>query len=121
MILTKKAQTNNRKAKLYDHYIALDWSEKTMAIARMRSQSANPKVIEQRSDIKGLQKYLTNLKGRKILTIEETTTTHWLYVELKESVNEILVCDPYPNKLLGTGPKTDKIDAEKLCRLLRGG
>lgn len=121
MIITKKVQTNNRKTQLYDYYIALDWSEKTMAIARMRSQSANPKVMETKSNLKELQKYLTNLKGRKILTIEETTTTHWLYVELKESVDKILVCDPYRNKLLSQGPKTDKIDAKKLCKLLRSG
>lgn len=122
MIITKKIKTNKgKKPELYDYYIALDWSEKTMAIATMRSQSTSPKVIEKKSDIRELQKYLMNLRGKKILTIEETTTTHWLYVELKESADRILVCDPYRNKLLSEGPKTDKIDACKLCRLLRGG
>ena len=35
-------------------------------------------------------------------------------------VKEILVCDPYRNKLLSEGAKTDRIDAEKLVKLLRG-
>ncbi|RME59301.1 IS110 family transposase, partial [Candidatus Parcubacteria bacterium] len=65
--------------------------------------------------------YLTSLRGRKLLTFEETTGSHWLYVELRESVDRILVCDPYRNALLRQGPKTDKIDAAKLCHLLRAG
>jgi len=117
----KEVTTKETSEALYEHYIALDWSEKTMAIARMRSQAVTPKVIEERSDVKKLKKYLRELKGRKILTIEETTSTHWLYVELKESVDKILVCDPYRNKLLSEGAKTDKIDSIKLCKLLRGG
>jgi len=36
-------------------------------------------------------------------------------------VDEIIVCDPYRNRLLTDGPKTDKIDAGKLCILLRAG
>ena len=31
------------------------------------------------------------------------------------------MCDPYHNRLLCHGPKTDKIDAGKLCQLLRSG
>lgn len=121
MRLSKREKTNKRKeTELYDHYIAIDWSEKKVAIARMRNRSVSPKVIEEKSDIKVLKRYLMNLTGRKILTIEETTTTHWLYVELKEYVDRILICDPYRNKLLSEGSKTDKIDAEKLCKLLRG-
>lgn len=32
-----------------------------------------------------------------------------------------LICDPYRNRLLSEGPKNDKIDAVKLCKLLRSG
>ena len=55
------------------------------------------------------------------MTIEETTGSHWLYVELLESVDKILICDPYRNSLLKEGAKNDKIDARKLCLLLRSG
>ena len=105
----------------YDHYIALDWSEKNMAIARMGKKDSEPKVIDVPTDLKGLKKYLSNLKGKKILTIEETTTSQWLYVELYDYADRIFICDPYRNRLLTDGPKTDRIDAGKLCKLLKNG
>jgi hypothetical protein len=107
--------------KQFDHYIAIDWSMRTMAIARMTNKSANIKVTERPSDVRELKTYLLGLRGRKILTIEETTSAQWLYVELHDSVDRIIVCDPYRNRLLSDGPKTDKIDAGKLCVLLKAG
>ena len=59
------------------------------------------------------------MRGKKILKIEETTTTQWLYAELKEYVDKILICDPFRNRLLREGPKTDKIDDSKLVQLLK--
>ncbi len=106
---------------MYEHYIAIDWALSNMAIARMSAKSDKIKVIDVDADIKELQLYLKNLKGKKILTLEETTTSQWLYTELKEYVDEILVCDPHRNKLLSEGAKTDKIDAKKLVQLLRAG
>ena len=38
----------------------------------------------------------------------------FLYTELKEYVEKIIVRDPYRNKLLTERAKTDKIDAKKL-------
>ncbi|MCW7077497.1 MAG: transposase [Candidatus Syntrophoarchaeum sp.] len=106
---------------IYDHYIAIDWSIENMAIARMTKKSNKISVIDVPSNIEDLQAYLKNLKGNKILTIEETTTSQWLYAELKEYVDRILICDPNRNKLLNEGPKTDKIDASKLVQLLKAG
>jgi len=118
--------TKSRKTKWnqvgYDHYVAIDWSQVNIALARSTSKSPEPKVLQwEKSDIKLVKKYLSDLKGSIIMTIEETTTSHWLYVELKSFVDRIVICDPYHNRLLSSGPKTDKIDAVKLCRLLRGG
>jgi transposase len=107
------------ESKIYDHYIAVDWSITNMAIARMTSKSNQIKVIDVPSDVEELKAYLKNLKGSKILTIEECGVSHWLYVELKDFVDRIIICDPYRNKLLNEGPKTDKIDASKLVQLLR--
>ena len=109
------------KDTIYDHYIAIDWSIKNMAIARMTKKSNKITAIDVPSDIEDLQAYLKNLRGTKILTIEETTTSQWLYTELKEYVDRIFICDPTRNKLLNEGPKTDKIDATKLVRLLKAG
>lgn len=106
---------------IYDHYIAIDWAAKNMAIARMTKKSNKITAIDVPADIKELQFYLKNLKGTKILAIEETTTSQWLYTELREHVDKILICDPHRNKLLSEGPKTDKIDASKLVQLLKAG
>lgn len=122
--VSRKSKNNNSsltESESYDHYIALDWSEKNMAIARMGKKDTEPKVMEVPSDLKELKLYLSNLKGKKILTIEETTTSHWLYVDLHDYVDKILICDPYRNRLLSDGPKTDRIDAGKLCKLLKNG
>lgn len=106
---------------IYDHYIAIDWSIRNMAIARMTKKSNKITAIDVPSDIEDLRAYLGNLKKTKILTVEETTTSQWLYAELKEYVDRIVICDPNRNKLLGEGAKTDKIDASKLVQLLKAG
>jgi len=104
---------------VFDHYVAVDWAAKNMAIARMTKKSNKITAIDVPSAVKELQVYLQNLKGTKILAIEETTTSQWLYTELKDYVNKVMICDPYRNRLLSEGPKTDKIDARKLVQLLK--
>ena len=104
---------------IYDHYIAIDWAAANMAIARMTKKTNKISVIDVPSDIKELQFYLKNLKGKKIVAIEETTTSQWLYTELYSYADKVFVCDPHRNRLLTEGPKTDKIDASKLVQLLK--
>src|SRR4030042_4701173 len=106
---------------VYKHYISIDWSQQEVCLARMRSESSEPITKLFPADIKKIKEYLKELRGKKILTIEETTGSHWLYVELVESVDKLLICDPYRNSLLNEGLKNDKIDARKLCLLLRSG
>ena len=112
VVKSKKNNSSLTSPESYDHYISLDWSERNMAIARMSKKETEPKVIDMPSDLKELKLYLTNLKGKKILTIEETTTSQWLFVELYDYADKIFICDPYRNRLLSDGPKTDKIDAK---------
>lgn len=109
------------KDQLYDHYIALEWAKSNMAIARMTKKSNEIMAIDVPSDIKELKLYLSELKGKKILAVEETTTTQWLYTELIDFVDKLFVSNPHRNRLLSDGPKTDKIDARKLVQLLRAG
>ena len=104
---------------MYDHYIAVDWAQTNMAVARMTAVVDKISVKEAPANVKELQLYLSQLKGKKILTIEESTPAQWLYTELKSYVDEIIVCDPYRNHLLSEGAKNDKIDATKLVQLLR--
>ena len=106
---------------MYDNYIALDWAQENMAIARMTKTSDHVKCVDIPSNIKDLRIYLNNLRGSKIMTLEETSTSQWLYVELKPFVDELIICDPYRNKLLSEGAKNDVADAIKLVKLLRSG
>lgn len=110
--------TNNN---LYRHYIALDWSQKIAAMAVMRDNGGKIDVQLVRPDPGIIREKLKKYTGSKIMTIEETTTSHWLYVELKESVDKLIICNPYTNRLMLDGPQTDKIDAKNLCLLLRNG
>lgn len=106
---------------MYEHFISVDWAKANMAIARMSKESSAVKVMDVPSDLFDLKAYLKSIKGRKILTFEETTTAHWLYVELRPLVDELIVCDPYRNKLLSEGAKDDRIDSTKLVQLLKAG
>lgn len=105
----------------YEYYVAVDWSERTMAIAIMSPDDALPRVWEGRADIGRLQAMIKELPGRVILTFEETTAAHWLYGKLLPYVERTVVCNPGYNRLLCRGPKNDTIDASKLCLLLRQG
>ena len=104
----------------FDHYIAVDWSMTTMAIARMTGVAERLTVNEHPTSVEDFKVYLKSLKGSKILTFEESNNSQWLYVEVRDHVDQLLVCDPHRNRLLSDGPKNDKIDAEKLVRLLKG-
>ncbi len=108
-------------AKQYDHSIAVDWSQRNMAIAVLRKDAEKPRVMDVPTSVSELKVFLRSLKGSKILTLEESSTSQWLYTELRESVDQLIICDPYRNRLLQDGPKNDKIDAEKLVVLLRSG
>jgi transposase len=103
----------------YDHYVALDWAQSNMAWAHCTKHHEKVETFDVRSDVQGFKRYLENLKGKTILTFEETSPAHWLYTELIESVDKIIVCEPYTNHLLKSGPKTDRTDAVKLLKLLK--
>lgn len=103
----------------YDNYVALDWAQSNMAWAHVNANSEKVETFDVPSDVQGFKRYLLNLKGSTILTFEETSPAQWLYTELVGAVDKIVVCEPYTNHLLKSGPKTDRVDAVKLLRLLR--
>lgn len=105
----------------YDHIVAFDYAESNTAIARLTKRGKEPTVKEGKFQIADLRLYLEQLTGTVVLVIEETTTSQYLYCELLASVDRILICDPHRNRLLNEGAKTDKIDAQKLALLARGG
>lgn len=125
MILGKVREDRRRRSRLemqrYDNYVAVDWSISNMAIAIMKKGSGRLRVADVPSNILELKRYLKELPGKTVVAFEESTGAHWLYLEIKEVVERVIVCDPFKNRLLSDGPKTDKIDATKLVELLRAG
>jgi transposase len=65
--------------------------------------------------------YLKQLRGKVYVTFEEGTQANWLHEVVREMVTEVVVCDPRHNKLLQSGNKSDRVDAQKLAELLRNG
>lgn len=74
------------------------------------------------TDIRSISQVLEGLDGKKHLTFEEGPMAGWLYRNLRDKVDTLIVCDPRRNKLIADGgDKDDSIDAGKLAALLRGG
>jgi transposase len=65
--------------------------------------------------------YLKQLRGQVYVTFEEGTQANWLHEVVRPLVTEVVVCDPRHNKLLQSGNKNDRVDAQKLAELLRNG
>ena len=63
--------------------------------------------------------YLKSFDGKKKLTFEECELSNWLFEITRVCVDEVLVCNPIYN-LEYKRKKTDKLDAKKLAKLLRG-
>jgi len=58
----------------------------------------------------------------RALTIEEGPLAGWLWRNLHEAVDRMVVSEPRRNRLIAKdGDKDDDLDAEKLAQLLRGG
>ncbi len=56
-----------------------------------------------------------------VVTFEEGPLASLLFRLLVNRVDDVLVCNPRYNRLLLSGPKSDRIDAAKLAELLRLG
>ena len=61
--------------------------------------------------------FVKTVKGKKALAFEEGILSQWLYILLKDEVDELVVCQPEER----FGPKTDEIDAGEIADLLRVG
>lgn len=62
-----------------------------------------------------LLRFIRSVRGKKKLILEETSLSQWLYLLLKDEVEEIVVCQPESKR----GAKTDWIDATELAQSLR--
>ena len=69
-----------------------------------------------------LRELIESVPRPRRLCFEESSMAGWLYRNLKQCVDELVVCDPRRNAhIVKDGDKDDAIDAEKLNDLYRGG
>ena len=104
-----------------EKYIGLDVHQATISVAVL--DSTGKLVMESilETSAATILQFFAGLRGRLLVTFEESTSAAWLYDLLKPHVAELLVCNPRKNFLLNQGNKSDRIDARKLAELLRGG
>ena len=102
-------------------YVGLDvhQSSTVAAVHNERGKRVMESILETQSET--IQSFLKGLKGTVHVTFEEGTHAAWLYDVIKPLVSELIVCNPRANKLLASGNKNDRVDADKLAQLLRGG
>lgn len=67
-----------------------------------------------------LVEYVRSIEGKKKLVFEESELSQWLYELLHDEVDELIVCNPVANREYKKA-KSDKLDARRLAKLLRGG
>ena len=101
------------------HFIGLDAHSATCTFVVV-NQSGD---VTHRSIVKTsegtLLGFLSTLPGEKILTVEESHVSQWIYVLLHEKVDKLIVCNPV-HIAKRQGPKTDYRDALNLAQELRG-
>ena len=73
--------------------------------------------------VRAIRDVLDEIGGTRHLALEEGPLAGWLYRNLVDQVDTLVVCNPRRNKLIAEddGDKDDPIDAAKLATLLRGG
>lgn len=86
--------------------VNLDWQGNVISRCHIQTTESN------------LLGFLRSLKGEKKLTFEESNLSKWLYIVLKDEVDELIVCNPlFISKR--SGPKNDYRDALHLADELR--
>jgi hypothetical protein len=74
----------------FDHYLAMDWSQRTMAIAHMGRRAVEPVVFERDANLKALKEYLRTLRG----STEDVPNVVDVESGLKLPPNPVYTCHP---------------------------
>lgn len=102
-------------------YIALDTHCSSTDLAVVNASGKLVHHERHPTTIPALLTALEALPRPRSLTFEEGPLAGWLSRHLRQSVDELVVCDPRRNALVAKeGDKDDPVDALKLAQLLRG-
>jgi len=104
-----------------DKYVALDVDTSTIVTVVQNEEGRNVISTVMEMEAATIIAFFKALNGKIHVTFEEGTQAQWLHDLIYPLVAEVIVCNPRKNKLIQSGNKADKIDAEKLARLLRLG
>lgn len=103
------------------YYVGMDVHQASITIVVLNGAGKVNESLVVQMNATAIRSYLKRLRGRVYVTFEEGTQAQWLYDLVQPIVTQVIVCDPRHNRLLKTGNKSDRIDAEKLAQLLRQG
>lgn len=105
-----------------EYFIALDVH---CAFSEMAVMTGSGKLVKRdrfETTIPALREAIQSVRRPRRLTFEEGPLADWLTRELRDQVNELVVCEPRRNHWIAKdGDKDDPLDARKLADLFRGG
>src|SRR5215813_2311308 len=104
-----------------DKYVALDVDSANIVAGVFDSKGKSMMECCIKTNGTAIRQFFKLLDGTVHVVFEEGTQAGWLYEVIRPLVAEVIVCDPRHNKLLQAGNKGDRIDVNKLGRLLRLG
>lgn len=103
-------------------YIGLDAHSRTCEVCWTTPTGKRRNVWHVATSIPELTEVIERVPRPRKLAMEEGPMADWLMRELRSLVDELVVCDPRRNALIGNdGDKTDAMDAFALADLYRGG
>lgn len=102
------------------HYIGLDAHSRNCFFVVMTPTGKVKKKLKVQTSEANILEVVGGLRGGKALATEESTLAHWLFLLLKNEVDELVICDAAYNVKKGAA-KTDFRDATELADLLRVG
>jgi transposase len=104
------------------HFIGVDVHCKFSEVAAVTEAGRAAYQGRCATSIPTLVQELEKISRPRHLVIEEGPLADWLWRNLREHVDEMVICNPRRNHLIAKeGDKDDPIDAPKLAQLYRGG
>jgi len=103
-------------------YIGLDVHARTFAMVVVNGRGEEVFARQAQTSCESLREAVGMIAGRKRVVLEESTLADWVYRLLKGCAEEVVVAEPWHNRLIGKDEKLDDLKAaRKLARLLRSG
>jgi transposase len=102
-------------------YVGLDLHARTFSVVALKTSGTVLFEATHATSCERLREVIGGLRGPKRVALEETTMAAWAYRVLKPCATEVVVAEPWHNRLIGKDEKCDDLAAaRKLADLLRG-